>query len=258
MVRPESAKLSFVGSIPTRTSILLLCAHLVWGADPAELLEKALTAKQALVPRIRDYLGQEDIRYYRTPANGRRKQTGWATYDVFVVDKARVYRLIANNGKPVKPSKTNAKPRQGEADRIAFQVEDLRQNHTLAIRGEATILGRRCWLLEGTLDPGAPDVAGRSRGMASSDATLWIDQETHWILKEEARLRRRWLSFPEGSVVTHEVVFHDGLPLNGRIHLQRTTAADDEDRRVLLETEQTYSRYRRFGADSAIEFNPVQ
>ncbi len=257
MVRPESAKLSFVGSIPTRTSIFLLCAQLVWGADPAQLLDQALAAKQALIPRIKDYLGQEDIRYYRTTGSGRRKQTAWTTYDVFVVDKERVFRMVARDGRPVKPGKTNSRPRQGENDRIAFQVEDLRRNHALSLRGEAMFLGRRCWVLEGILDPAAPDVVGRSTGMASSDGTLWIDQETHWILKEEARLRRRWLGFPEGSVVTHEVLFHDGLPLTGRIHLQRL-ALHDDDRRILLETEQTYSRYRRFGAETVIEFNPVQ
>jgi hypothetical protein len=258
VVRPESAKLSFVGSIPTRTSILFLCAQLAWGTDPAQLLDRSLAVKRELLPQIKDYLGQEDIRYYRTGSGSRRKQTGWSTYDVFVVEKQRVFRMVARDGKPVKPGKPQAKPRQGEADRIAFQVEDLRTNHTLRLRGEETLLGRRCWVLEATLDPAAPEIVNRSKGMSSSDATLWIDQETHWILKEEARLRRRWLVFPEGSVVTHEVLFHDGLPLTSRIHLQRFSGGEDPKRRVLLETEQTYSNYRRFATETAIQFNPVQ
>jgi len=255
VVRPESAKLSFVGSIPTRTSILILCAQLAWGIDPAELLEKALQAKEELEPRIKDYLGREDIRYYQTHQR-ERQMTDWITYDVFVIGKERVFRMVARKGKPVKPRKGKAKPRQGEHDRISFKVEDLKLNHTLSIQGEGTILGRRCWILQGLLDPGAPDNVSRSSGMASSDGRLWIDQESHWILKEEALLRRHWLGFPEGSVVTYEALWHDGLPLTGRVHLQRTIALGDHQ--FLLETEQTYSNYRRFGAETAIQFNPVQ
>ena len=48
MVRPESAKLSFVGSIPTRTSILLLIAGALWGLEPAAIFDAALQAEQSL------------------------------------------------------------------------------------------------------------------------------------------------------------------------------------------------------------------
>lgn len=256
MVRPESAKLSFVGSIPTRTSILFLCVQLAWGTDANELLEKALLAKQELAPRIRDYLGREDIRYFRSRESGPREMTDWLTYDVFVIGKERVFRLVARKGKPLKPGKRKARPQQGENDRVSFNVEDLRKNHTLSMKGEATLLGRLCWVLEGRLDPGAPDTVSRSGGMASSDSTLWIDQESHWILKHEVLLRRRWQGFPEGSTVTQEFLWHDGLPLSSRIHLQRTFSFGK--RPFVLETEQIYSDYRRFGAETAIEFNPVQ
>lgn len=256
MVRPESAKLSFVGSIPTRTSILLLAVQVAWGVDPAQVLDKALQAQEELVPRIKDYLGREDIRYFQTEAGQGRRMTDWLTYDAFVVGNSRVFRLVARKGKPLKPRNGKNRPRQGEEDRISFKPSDLRKNHALRIKGEDTVLGRRCWILEGLLEPGAPDNVGRSSGIASSDATLWIDQETFWILKQEALLRRRWLGFPEGSVVSYDALWHDDLPLTGRIHLQRTFATND--RQVLLETEQTYSNYRRFGAESAIDFNPVQ
>lgn len=256
MVRPESAKLSFVGSIPTRTSILLLCAQLAWATDPAELLEKALLAKQELAPKIKDYLGREDIRYYQSHEPGPREMTDWLTFDVFVIGKERVFRLVAKKGKPVKTRRGKARPQQGEHDRISFNIEELRRNHTLSIKGEATVLGRLCWVLEGRLDPGAPDNVSRSGGMASSDGTLWIDQESHWILKEEAVLRRRWQGFPEGSIVTHDAFWHEDLPLTGRIHLLRTISLGNH--RFQLETEQTYSNYRRFGAETAIEFSPVQ
>lgn len=256
MVRPESAKLSFVGSIPTRTSIFLFCAHLAWALDPAAVLQKAIEAKQALRPQIKDYLGREDIRYFRTEDGKARRQTGWNTYDVFVVNKDRVFRLVARDGKPLKERERTARAKTNEQDRVSFRVEDLLHHHTLQITGEANLLGRKCWILEGTLEPGAPDNVARSAGMLSSDGKIWIDQQTHWILKEEARLRRRWNGFPEGSLVTHEMLFHDQLPLTARIHLGRPMLQGKKQ--VLLETDQQYSDYRRFGADSAVTFNPVQ
>lgn len=249
VVRPESAKLSFVGSIPTRTSILLLCAHLLCAQDPRALLDQALQTKKELYFRVKDYLGREDIRYYRTELPGSRKQTDWNTFDVFVVDGRRVFRLIARNGKPIKPT-----DRLPTNNRIAFRVEDIPQNHSLTLKGEATLLGRKCWVLEATLDPASPDNVSREAGMSASDATLWIDQQTHFLLKEESRLRRRWNGFPEGAVVTHEALLHHDLPLSGRIHLQRQIPRGKNQ--TLLETEQIYSNYRRFGAQSAIEFNP--
>ncbi len=255
MVRPESAKLSFVGSIPTRTSILLLIAGALWGLEPAAIFDAALQAEQSLRPRLQPYLGQEDIRYYQIMPSGRRKQTGWETYDVFEGTRGPSYRRVARNGKPVKAAPA---PRRGERGRLSFPVADLRHNHTLSLRGEATLLGRRCWVLEATLDPSAPDIIDRSRGMTASDATLWIDQETFWILKVEARLRRFWANHAEGSLVAREALFHDGLPLTGLIRLRLLSPTGRDGRRIARETEQTYSRYRRFGAESTIEFNPVQ
>lgn len=251
MVRPESAKLSFVGSIPTRTSILLLCAHLFLCAqDPRALLDQALQTKKDIYPRVKDYLGREDIRYYRTELPGPRKQTDWNTFDVFVVDQRRVFRLIARNGKPIKPT-----DRPTSHSRIAFRVEDVLQNHAISLKGEAILLGRKCWVLEAVLDPGSPDNVSREAGMSASDATLWIDQQTHYLLKEESRLRRRWNGFPEGSVVTHEAILHHDLPLSDRILLKRHIPRGKNQ--TLLETEQIYSNYRRFAAQSAIEFNPA-
>jgi hypothetical protein len=255
VVRPESAKLSFVGSIPTRTSILFLLAGALWGLEPEAMLEAALNRQRELRPRLLPYLGQEDIRYFQVMASGRRKQTGWETYDVFAGARGPAYRLVARNGKPVKPG---GPARRGERGRMAFPVEDLRHNHTLSLRGEATLLGRRCWVLEAMLDPSAPDIVDRARGMTASDATLWIDQETFWILKLEARLRRFWANFAEGSLVTREALFHDGLPLTSLIRLRLLSPADRDGRRIVRETEQSYSRYRRFGAESTIEFSPVQ
>ncbi len=255
MVRPESAKLSFVGSIPTRTSILLLIAGALWGLDPPAILQAALQAEQALQPQRQPYLGQEDIRYYQILSSGRRKQTGWETYDVFEGARGPSYRLVARNGKPVKATPS---PRRAERGRLSFPVADLRFNHSLRLASDATVLGRRCWVLEATLDPAAPDIVDRSRGMTASDATLWIDQETFWILRLEARLRRFWANFAEGSLVTtREALFHDGLPLTGLIRLRLLSPADRNGRRIVRETEQSYSRYRRFGAESTIEFNPV-
>lgn len=256
MVRPESAKLSFVGSIPTRTSILFLLAQFAWAIDPAQVLSKALEAHEELVPRIKDYLGREDIRYYQTQNARERRMVDWRTYDAFIVGKNRVFRLVARNGKPVKPGKGKAKPKPGEEDRISFKPGDFERNHSLRILGEDTVLGRRCWILEALLEPGAPDNVSRNGGASSSDATLWIDQETFWILKQQILLRRRWQGFPEGSVVSYDSLWHDQLPLTGRIHLQRTFSFGN--RHLLAETEQIYSNYRRFGAESAIEFNPEQ
>ena len=250
VVRQESAKLLFVGSIPTRTSIFFLCAHFLGAQDPRALLDQALQTKKDLYPRVKDYLGREDIRYDRTELPGKRKQTDWSTYDVFVVDRRRVFRLIARNGKPIKPT-----DRPTVTNRIAFRVEDLPQNHALTLKGEATLLGRKCWVVEAVLNPASPDNVSREAGMSASDATLWIDQQTHYLLKEESRLRRRWNGFPEGSVVTYEALLHHDLPLTGRIHLQREIPRGKTQ--TLLETEQIYSDYRRFGAESAIEFNPV-
>jgi hypothetical protein len=255
VVRPESAKLSFVGSIPTRTSILFLFAGALWGMEPEAILEAALNVQRELRPKLQPYLGQEDIRYFQVMASGRRKQTGWETYDVFAGARGPAYRLVARNGKPVK---SGGPARRGERGRMAFPVEDLRHNHTLSLRGEATLLGRRCWVLEAMLDPSAPDIVDRARGMTASDATLWIDQETFWILQQEARLRRFWANFAEGSLVTREALFHDGLPLTGLIRLRLLSPADRNGRRIVRETEQSYSRYRRFGAESTIEFSPVQ
>lgn len=87
----------------------------------------------------------------------------------------------------------------------------------------------------------------------AGNVTLWIDQETKLLLRRELRVTRIWGDWGPGSSVLFEMFWNDGVMLVKRI----TTRSGLVTGRV-RETEQTYSNFKKFGAETEIKFDSAE
>ena len=108
-------------------------------------------------------------------------------------------------------------------------------------------------MVEGILRPDSPDPLTRADGALSSDLLIWVDEESHLPLRQELTVRKEWVRLEPGSKILLEFDFISGLRLVSKIVLR---GAEDRSG-VVRETEQTYSNYRKFGAESHITVDPV-
>jgi hypothetical protein len=112
---------------------------------------------------------------------------------------------------------------------------------------DSTPEGRKYWILDTRLSPGAPLPTGRADMMLTGDATVWIDRETRLILKQELRVTRPGGGWVEGTQVSYESFWNGEVMLVQRIQILYAGLARGE-------TSQDYSGYRKFASSSEIRF----
>lgn len=231
--------------------------------EPADLLRTAFAASKENSRRSANWLAKEDIKRFQL--RRKRKLISWVTYEASRVEGENYYRLIARNGKPL--SKEAERQEQAKLEREAayrratppaarnrrsdsrfsMAIPHILEHHDLQYSGEDTVNGRKIWIVDTKLRDGAPPPRKRDEMALAGDTTLWIDQETNLVTMQELRVKRGWEQWAPGSFVRYELFWNGEVMLVRRILVHLPAAGTD--------SEQAYSDYRRFGAESNLTFD---
>lgn len=239
-------------------SVFLLGARILPAQeiDLDQILQESRTSHRALLPEQRRFLADEEIRQYRT-RKGERKLTSSKKYEVLQTEKGPLYKLVEKNGKRIAMLE-DADPRILPA---VFQNVDFKsQKRTWSVGSDGffqhreyrllrseSLRGRKMLVIEGKLK--ADEAKLRKHWFSSfSDMTVWLDPETKWILRYEYRVVRPSGRATLGTVMTIDFDTQQGLPLQARIWVSRPAS----NGKVLYETEQIYTNYRKFNVESSI------
>lgn len=257
-------------------SFIFLTALLLGSEDPAELIRVSMEAGKSNTVKAANWLSREDIR--RFDPQRKSKLVSWQTYEASIVEGQNYYRLTARNGKPLK--KAEREDEQDKLDREAerrrkmarvrtavatgmksismgsrysLSLEHLIWHHDIQLAGENTTPeGREYWVVDTRLQPSAPLPKERNDMALAGNVTLWIDKETHLLLRRELRVTRVWGDWGPGSSVLFEMFWNGDVMLVKRIATRIGFGAR------LRDTEQTYSNFKKFGAETEIKFDAVE
>ena len=230
--------------------------------SPADLLRQALAASKENARKSANWLGREDIKRYQL--RRKRRLISWVTYEASKVEGENYYRLIARDGKPL--SKAEHAREQAKLDREAayrrttplhqrtrtadnrfsMSIAQILEHHDLQYSGEDTVNGRKIWIVDTRVRDAAPMPAKRDDMALAGNTTLWIDQQTKLVVMQELRVTRNWDQWRPGSLVRYELFWNGEVMLVSRILIHLPFAG--------LENVQTYSEYRKFGAESNVTF----
>lgn len=227
---------------------LLLFASAAFGQDAVAVLRKAKAVRDELRPQVNQFLSNEEIRYFETKPGKARKAKGSITYEVMSENGSAVYRLVARNGKPIPEHKREKLPVDRGERRVGLDFADILTGRSYTATTRNTSEGPRI-LIEARLtdrNPPAPDRKGLSK---SADILLWVNPANHWVMREEYLLISGDGRFPAGTKIEFIYQESHGLPLRSSATIVRTLRSG-----VRLETEQTYSGYRKFAVDSTVTF----
>lgn len=242
--------------------LVLLPLAPVQDVSPTALLRQSLAASTENARKSANWLGREDIKRYQLKR--KRRLISWVTYEASKVEGENYYRLIARDGKPLskeaqarEQSKldreaayrraTPLRERTRTADnRFSMSIAQILEHHDLQYSGEDTVNGRKIWIIDTRLRDSAPLPAKRGDMALAGNTTLWIDQETKLVAMQELRVTRDWDQWRPGSLVRYELFWNGEVMLVSRILIHLPFAG--------LENEQTYSEYRKFGAESNVTF----
>jgi hypothetical protein len=189
------------------------------------------------------------------------------------VEGESFHRLVARDGRPLSPEEDAAeRVRMGqvtdfrrktpieerrkrwiaaEGRRLTFTYHLLAEHHRLAILGEETVDNRKTWVLEAT-PKNAPKPRNRKEWAFVLQSRIWIDQRSLHPVRMEHIQTKDWDNIPAGSVTAIWFTPVDEVWLVSRILARQETQREDLSQ--VRETEQTYSNYRKFAADSVIRF----
>jgi hypothetical protein len=139
---------------------------------------------------------------------------GVKTYRVMMIDGSPYNKLISVNGKLLGASQAAAEEKklreeiasrqqekpEDRAKRVGEYQEERRQDNALLqsmvhamnfrLSGEATVDGRRCFVLEGTPRPEYRPTSRETKVLKGMRGTMWIDQQAYQWVKVRAEVFR--------------------------------------------------------------------
>ena len=242
--------------------------------DPAELVRESLEAGKSNNVKAANWLSREDIRRFDPERKG--KLVSWETYEASIVEGQNYYLLTARNGKPLKKAEredeqdkldreaerrrkmarvkaTTATKPVSLGSRYSLSLDHVLEHHDIQLAGEnVTPEGREYWIVDTRLQPSAPLPNERNDMALAGNVTLWIDKETHLLLRRELRVARVWGDWGPGSIVLFEMFWNGDVMLVKRITTRNGFAGRRRD------TEQIHSNFKKFGAETEIKFDTVE
>lgn len=135
-------------------------------------------------------------------------------YRVLMIDGSPYDELIAENGEPLpkaqaadearKLQRETAKRRRESSsqrrNRVAEYDRERRQDNALLktmiegfdfrLTGQATVDGRRCFVLQGTPKPGFQPTSRETEVLKGMRGTMWVDEQQYQWVKVEAKVFR--------------------------------------------------------------------
>lgn len=184
--------------------LAVLCAA---PPDAKEIVAKSVANTQAdwrLAPQY-DYT-ERDL----TTPDGRNARK----YRVMMIDGSPYNELIAVNGEPLPKARAAAEARKLQREtarrqhetpaqrrkRVGEYERERRQDNALLktmidgfnfrLTGEATVDGRRCFVLQGTPKPGFQPTNRETEVLQGMRGTMWIDEQQYQWVKVEAEVFR--------------------------------------------------------------------
>lgn len=262
---------------PRATSLLLFAvaqgaARLLYAEDPpdpVDLLRRSIQAEEANRARAASYLYTEDIT--RSVVVGDRViESGAQRYEVIYLAGEPYFRLVGRDGKPLTPDEEEEERRRmdlvaedrragrgqftspAERPRISVVYRILPESHEIRYLGTETVAGCEAWVLEA-----APKRSSGRGGLNEMETRgmrvkIWIDKETLLRLRQDAEAIKKVGRLDRGALVSYRYAPQaDGIWLVRRI-IYRTPDGKSKGTARYRETDQSYSNYHKFQAESVM------
>ena len=220
------------------------------------------------------FVYREDIRSSLGNVGRTPRQTNWITYEVTFLEGESYHRPVARDGRPLTPDQEESENRRfqqvseyrhntpvEERRRRHFAAEENRykidsalvvQHHDAQFLGTDKVRGRDVWLVSAQPRRGAPKPRRRAEWSLCQRLKYWIDQETHLPLRIEAEQIYDFDGTKKGSISRVETVAIEGVVLPESI-TSTSRRRSGRDQTTII-TEQSYSVYKRFRAETVLLF----
>jgi hypothetical protein len=252
----------------------LLLAPLRAAPDPAEILRRLGEAFQENRRAAASFVFRENISYSEFGPGIKLRNRHSRTFEVVFIEGEIYYRLVAIDGQPLSPEQEKLEQNrlaeverfrkqtalderrrlrsEAERQRYSFDLGLLASTHTAAVAGETVIEGRPVVLVNTEPRKGTPRPITLREWVYLLKGRLWIDRETGFPVRAEYTQVKTGLGRKKGGAVSYEWTRVEDAWLAKRI-VSRIRPADTDDAPITLrETDQSYSNYRRFRAESHI------
>ena len=221
------------------------------------------------------FVYREDIRTSIASAGQLPRQTGWITYEVTFLEGESYHRAVARDGQPLPPEQQEAEDQRmrevgefrrrtpmderrrrhfaAEENRYKIDTDIVVRYHDAEFVGRDKLRGRDVWLVVTRPRRGAPKPKHRSEWSLCQKLKYWIDQKTCLPLRVEAEQLYDYDGTRKGAISQVETVEVEGVLLPERI----TSTARHKSGRVqnTISTNQSYSAYKRFRAETVLLFS---
>lgn len=232
-------------------------------APPEDAIRRSAEAFSRNRQAARDYVYREDIRIgLRDPASSFVPLDARA-YEVTLVEGAPFFRLVEAGGTPVPDaiarkeqarleqfSRDRRRGNSGEMRRFVLDYSALPETHDTAFVGLQDSGGRPCWVFDAVPKPGTRPGKDHSEWLRVNRLRVWIDRATAHPVRIDTWQDRPWKGAPGGTESSRVYHLAGAVWLPEWIELRQPRSPG-----AWNVTEQRYSNYRKFSAESAVRFS---
>jgi len=230
-----------------------------------QVVADARRAAEAFMDEVPDFMVHQETTRYHSFSNGAQwRADGVVTADVVCVNDEEEYRNILVDGKraPVPVEKTGAWS-TGEFVTTLRTLLSPETDAAFVRRGEDRIVGKDAYKYDFTVRKANShwriiDTSGRSESPAYG-GTLWIDKESHRVLRIEMRTD----SLPPGFLYDkgESTIDYDFVRIgkgNYLLPVKSANLACMSNRSTCMKNEIDFRNYRKFAAESDITFGKLR
>lgn len=250
--------------------------------DPAEIIRRVAAHEEENEKKKRDYTYEEKVLEKKLDGHGEVKSNQTSGYDVMVIYGEQVQRQVSKDDKPLPPKdaakeeekidKLIAKYKNETEDQRAKRLEkaeksrregrdfvkEIADTFNFTMLPPETVDGRALYAIQGEPKPGYEPHSKNGKFLTKFRGKIWIDQNEYQWVKADletidtisfgwfvARLHKGTHLYIEQTRVNDEV----WLPKLLRLNLGARVALFKD---LNYDVTQTYSDYKKFGAQSKI------
>lgn len=266
-----------------RTLLLMALAGAALAQDPYALVRHAVELELAGPQFPADFAFDKRVRRTDLDSQGLPRQTHVMDYECIVLLGETVERLVARDGQPL--TGNEATREQAEFDRAFARaaaltpekrqkvtaenirrdlkrrdlLRDIPRHYELTLAGQELHNGRPAWRVDATPRKGADLPFGPQRTFFKLHGSIWIDVETGEWVKIDTLVTETlsWGLFlarirPGSRIAFERNLLPDGTWVQTRFG-GRFVARFFGLTKFALESETTFSNYRKFGSESRVE-----
>jgi hypothetical protein len=252
------------------------------GPDAREIVRRSLEANEQNWKIARNYTFLQRTEERRMDGTGQTKSKEVKTYDITLLQGSPYVRLVARDDRPLPPAEDKKEqdklnksiaermketPAQRERRISDYDKRRARQQEAMREIGDAfefrvtqqdRVEGRDVWVLQATPRPGYQPRSSEAKVLPHVRGNLWIDQKSyHWTkLEAEVITPVSWGLFlvrldSGARIYFDETLVNDEVWLPQHIWVA-ASARLGLFKKLRVEEDTTYTKYRRFQTDSRI------